>query len=134
MVKPTSTQFPIFIQSLYPDEQHALAFYIKCVSLVGLLMRSTSLLKETNPVWAKLMTRLVCLMVYVICKCRYSAIRKITRQRLLNSTSSNVLFGWSSKEVLNVYLGVCNVFPTCFHFWNHCYLYPVTPNIIRFIC
>ncbi len=69
-------------------------------------MTRTPLSKAANAVWANQLTRLSRLVVYVKFPFVYTTTGKIGSQRLLASTSSNVLRGRSSEKAFNDYLVV----------------------------
>ncbi len=67
---------------------------------------------EIWPVWAKQLTRLPCLVVYVKFQFVYTTKSKIGSQFLLASTSSHVQLWRGSEKVFNECLEVSNVFST----------------------
>ncbi len=75
-------------------------------------MSSPPLPKAAKAVWAKQLTRLPCLVVYVKFQFVYTTTSEIGIQLLLASTSSNILVVRRSDKAFNECLGVSNVFPS----------------------
>ncbi len=75
-------------------------------------MSCTPLPKAAKPVWAKQLTRLPCLVVYVKFQFVSTTESKMDSQLLLASTSSNSRLGRGSEKESNIRLGVRNVFPS----------------------
>ncbi len=80
--------------------------------LASLIRSCTPLPKAMKPVWAKCLTQLPCLAVYVKFQPAFTTTSKKGSLLLLASTSSNVLDGWGSEKAFNGCLGGSNVFPS----------------------
>ncbi len=74
-------------------------------------MSCTPLLKAAKPVWAKQLTRLPCLVVYVTFQFVSATKTKMGSPPLLATTSSQVQISRGFEEAFNECLGVSNVFP-----------------------
>ncbi len=109
-------------------------------------MSCTPLPKAAKPVWAKQLTRLSCLVVYVKSQLGYATNSKMGSQLLLASTRSHVQLLRGSKKAFNECLGVSNVqivatYPAivlwntlfCLHFpWNVKHRARVAEKAVRF--